>query len=86
MPGFVDLQVNGWGTSLCGMPAARTGDAGDRVIRHGVTTWCPTLTTGPEDAYPAALERIEQATGSTTAGAHLEARSSPAGRASTTRR
>ncbi len=78
--GFVDLQVNGvesvdfWTAS---------GDdwvgAGARMIRSGVTSYLPTLPTGPMGAYDAALDRIAMAQQAASAahlphieGVHLE--------------
>jgi len=77
VPGFVDLQVNGWSDVAVWEAEGDEWDVlGAALLEHGITTWCPTLTTGHADEYPAALDRIERAMGSaagpTIAGAHLE--------------
>jgi N-acetylglucosamine-6-phosphate deacetylase len=78
VPGFVDLQVNGCGD----VDVTRAdGDDWDRLdhqlLRHGVTTWVPTLVSAPLDAYPAHFARIGAAAARsgarpTIAGLHLE--------------
>jgi len=83
VPGFVDLQVNGIGD----VDVASADDRGwatldAALLRHGTTTWCPTLVSAPLDRYSAPLARIAEAAARRTidrsdrhpriAGAHLE--------------
>jgi N-acetylglucosamine-6-phosphate deacetylase len=65
-PGFCDLQVNG----IAGVDAADGAEAmaaiADRLPRHGVTAFCPTVITGPLHLLvqaPAAARRAAQAGG-----------------------
>lgn len=77
-PGFVDLQVNG----MDDVDVARAdGSDWDRLddllAATGVTSWLPTLISGPLDAYADPLARIAEAAARTGArprvlGAHLE--------------
>lgn len=74
-PGLVDIQVNGGaGVETVGGGAAL--DAIDaRQLRHGVTSYLPTIiTTDPETARRAVSELAERAAdaGSPVAGIHLE--------------
>ena len=74
-PGFVDLQVNGYGgVDFAGADAAAYQLAGDALLEGGVTAYQPTLITAPEDALVAALREVptgEQA-GPRILGIHLE--------------
>lgn len=69
-PGFVDLQVNGIGdvdfshTDVAGIERAT-----QRLLSHGVTTFCPTLISGPLDEMASALGALAAAD---VAGVHLE--------------
>ncbi|HZU72568.1 MAG TPA: amidohydrolase family protein [Acidimicrobiales bacterium] len=76
--GFVDLQVNGHDDIDV---ATAEGADWDRIdgllLAQGVTTWCPTVVTGPLAGYPAVLDRVEAAgrrpgPRPSIAGAHLE--------------
>jgi N-acetylglucosamine-6-phosphate deacetylase len=79
VPGFVDLQVNGVGEVNV---ATAAGDVWDRIdaalLRQGVTTWCPTITSAPLDELEASVARVAEAGRRVTggrpaiAGAHLE--------------
>jgi N-acetylglucosamine-6-phosphate deacetylase len=79
-PGFVDLQVNGIGaTDVAGATGADWAALDQALLAQGVTTWCPTILTGPLDALEASLARIaaaarRRADGARPeiAGAHLE--------------
>jgi N-acetylglucosamine-6-phosphate deacetylase len=69
-PGFVDLQVNGIGdVDFSHTDADGIQLATQRLLSHGVTTFCPTLISGPFDEMAAAL-RVLAAAGVT--GVHLE--------------
>lgn len=77
VPGFVDLQVNGIGDHDVGSADADWGALDDALLRQGVTSWCPTLTSRPLEAYSAALDRLAEAAARTgsrprIAGVHLE--------------
>ena len=50
-PGFVDLQVNGYGgVDFAAADAAGYATAGEALLEGGVTAYQPTLITAPEDA------------------------------------
>lgn len=77
VPGFVDLQVNGIGNHDVGSADTDWDAIDDALLRQGVTTWCPTLTSRDLDEYPGALDRISEAaersgTRPHLAGTHLE--------------
>ncbi len=56
LPGFIDVQVNGaFGIDLQARPD-RIGELGARLPEVGVTSWCPTLVTGPPSRIDAGLE------------------------------
>jgi N-acetylglucosamine-6-phosphate deacetylase len=75
VPGFVDLQVNGFGgvdfLSADGDGYRRAGEA---LARTGVTAFQPTFITSPEDELEAALREVPPADDGTprVLGAHLE--------------
>lgn len=59
VPGFCDLQVNGIG--VVDVSVAEDGDwtiLGEALLSQGVTTWCPTLVTAPEQETQSACERV----------------------------
>jgi len=76
IPGFVDLQVNGFaGVDFLGADAAGYREAGSALAATGVTAWQPTFITSPLEAYWPALEtvaRIEDTGGPRVLGVHLE--------------
>jgi len=74
VPGFVDLQVNGFGgvdfLSADGDGYRRAGEA---LARTGVTAFQPTFITSPEDELEAALREVPPEDGTPRVlGAHLE--------------
>ena len=78
-PGFVDLQVNGLDDVDVSRADGSDWDRLDRLLLgSGVTTWCPTIVTGPLDSYAGPLQRVAAAAARsgggrpTIAGAHLE--------------
>jgi len=73
-PGFVDLQVNGFGgVDFLDADAAGYGRAGEALLASGVTAYLPTLITAPEESLVAALGEIAAAaTGPRILGAHVE--------------
>jgi len=74
VPGFVDLQVNGFaGVDFAPADAAGYQRAGDALLETGVTSYLPTLITAPEEDLVAALREVPVATeGARILGAHLE--------------
>src|SRR5256885_10980749 len=74
-PGFVDLQVNGFGgVDLLEADADGYRRAGEALLETGVTSFLPTLITAPEDELTAALAEVPVASngGPKIVGAHLE--------------
>lgn len=74
VPGFVDLQVNGYGG--VDFLAASRGDyarAGEALLRAGVTAYQPTFITSPESAILESLRALpDGGPGPRVLGAHLE--------------
>jgi len=73
-PGFVDLQVNGFGgVDFLDADADGYARAGESLLETGVTAYLPTLITAPEDRLVAALsEIVEGGRGPRILGAHVE--------------
>lgn len=73
-PGFVDLQVNGFGgVDFAGADAAGYERAGEALLESGVTAYLPTMITAPEAALIAALGEIPSTSrGPRILGAHVE--------------
>jgi N-acetylglucosamine-6-phosphate deacetylase len=73
-PGFVDLQVNGFGgVDFLDTDAAGYERAGEALLETGVTAYLPTLITAPEERLVAALGAIaEGGRGPRILGAHVE--------------
>jgi N-acetylglucosamine-6-phosphate deacetylase len=74
VPGFVDLQVNGFGgVDFSSADAAGYRRAGEALLETGVTAFQPTFITAPEDDLVAALRAIPaDGVGPRVLGAHLE--------------
>ncbi len=74
MPGFVDLQVNGFaGVDFLEADAAGYETAGEALLETGVTSFLPTFITAPEEALLAALAEVPLSpTGPRILGVHLE--------------
>jgi N-acetylglucosamine-6-phosphate deacetylase len=75
IPGFVDLQVNGFGgVDFAAADAAGYKTAGDALLDTGVTAYQPTLITAPEDDLVAALHEVPRGVpaGPQILGVHLE--------------
>lgn len=75
VPGFVDLQVNGFaGIDFAAADAAGYKTAGDALLDTGVTAYQPTLITAPEQDVIAALREVPPAgpAGPRMLGVHLE--------------
>jgi N-acetylglucosamine-6-phosphate deacetylase len=73
-PGFVDLQVNGFGgVDFLRAGAGEYARAGEALLETGVTSYLPTLTTAPEAHIVGALGEIPSSpSGPRILGAHLE--------------
>jgi N-acetylglucosamine-6-phosphate deacetylase len=74
-PGFVDLQVNGFGgVDFFSADADAYRRAGEALLRTGVTAYQPTFITSPEDEVEAALRELPPLDGHAprVLGAHLE--------------
>ena len=73
-PGFVDLQVNGFGgVDFLDADTAAYARAGEALLESGVTAYLPTLITAPEERLIAALGEIhEGGRGPRILGAHVE--------------
>jgi len=75
-PGFVDLQVNGFGgVDFLDADADGYRRACDALLETGVTSFMPTLITAPEETLVAALAEIPvngDGAGARVLGAHLE--------------
>ena len=73
VPGFVDLQVNGFaGVDFLGAAAADYGVAGEALLATGVTAYQPTFVTAAEDALAHALREMPVSPLPHLLGAHLE--------------
>ena len=79
VPGFVDLQVNGYaGVDLLSSPADQWEVAARALARDGVTSYVANLITAPHEATTAALRVAAQVAGASgpsaarLVGAHLE--------------
>ena len=74
-PGFVDLQVNGYGgVDFASADAAGYRTAGEALLEGGVTAYQPTLITAPEEDLIAALQEVPalEPAGPRILGVHLE--------------
>jgi N-acetylglucosamine-6-phosphate deacetylase len=73
-PGFVDLQVNGFGgVDFLDADSEGYARAGEALLETGVTAYLPTLITAPEERLVAALAEIpERGRGPRILGAHVE--------------
>jgi N-acetylglucosamine-6-phosphate deacetylase len=59
VPGFIDLQVNGFGgVDFLDADAAGYRRAGDALLETGVTAYLPTLITSPEEQVLAAMREV----------------------------
>jgi N-acetylglucosamine-6-phosphate deacetylase len=74
VPGFVDLQVNGFcGVDFFDTDAEGYRRAGDALLETGVTAYLPTFVTAPEEQLLAALREVPaSADGPRILGVHLE--------------
>jgi N-acetylglucosamine-6-phosphate deacetylase len=84
-PGFIDLQVNGFGgVDFLGSDAAGYRRAGAALLETGVTAYLPTFITTPEDQLLAAIDEVPASTtGPRILGIHLEGPFLAAGRLGT---
>jgi N-acetylglucosamine-6-phosphate deacetylase len=74
VPGFVDLQVNGFaGVDFLEADADGYRRAGEALLETGVTSYLPTFITAPEDELIAAVRSLPSAAdGPRILGVHLE--------------
>jgi N-acetylglucosamine-6-phosphate deacetylase len=74
VPGFVDLQVNGFaGVDFLEADADGYRRAGEALLETGVTSYLPTFITAPEDELIAAVRSLpDAADGPRILGVHLE--------------
>jgi len=74
VPGFVDLQVNGFaGVDLMRADADGYRRAGEALLESGVTSYLPTFISAPEEDLLAALGNVPaEARGARILGVHLE--------------
>jgi N-acetylglucosamine-6-phosphate deacetylase len=74
VPGFVDLQVNGFaGVDLVDADADGYRRAGEALLETGVTSYLPTFITAPEERLLAALREVPSGSdGPRILGVHLE--------------
>ena len=75
VPGFVDLQVNGFGgVDFLDADAGGYRRAGDALLETGVTAYLPTLITSPEEQVLAAMREVpvDDAARPRILGMHLE--------------
>src|SRR3954467_7556050 len=75
VPGFVDLQVNGFGgVDFLDADAAAYRRAGEALLETGVTAYLPTLITSPEEQVLAAMQEVPVDDGARPRilGMHLE--------------
>jgi N-acetylglucosamine-6-phosphate deacetylase len=74
VPGFVDLQVNGFGgVDFLDADADGYRRAGEALLETGVTAYLPTLITSPEEQLLAAMREIPAGIGRPRVlGVHLE--------------
>ena len=72
-PGFVDLQVNGFGgVDFLDSDAAGYRRAGEALLETGVTAYLPTFITSPEDQLLAAVDEVPLGAAPRILGIHLE--------------
>jgi N-acetylglucosamine-6-phosphate deacetylase len=74
VPGFVDLQVNGFaGVDFAAAGASEYRRAGAALLETGVTSFQPTLISAPEEALVASLAEVpDERVGARILGVHLE--------------
>ena len=84
-PGFVDLQVNGFGgVDFLDSDAAGYRRAGEALLETGVTAYLPTFITTPEEQLLAAIDEVPMnGEGPRILGIHLEGPFLAAGRLGT---
>lgn len=64
LPGLIDVQVNGYAghdVNGDGVSAESVAEITDKLARHGVTTWVPTVVTASEEAIVASLRAVSAA-------------------------
>lgn len=72
-PGFIDLQVNGgFGADFSNADPSGLRQASQKLARHGVTSFLPTLITASIDEMRAAMSAVNDTNLSSILGVHLE--------------
>lgn len=72
-PGFIELQINGIGDCDFTVDPASIAHAGRLLARHGVTSFLPTIVSGPRGTVEAALGACASSTdGAVPIGVHAE--------------
>ncbi|XP_045763349.1 N-acetylglucosamine-6-phosphate deacetylase [Maniola jurtina] len=79
-PGFIDIQINGgWGIDFsydCENVEEGVKKVAQKLLAHGVTSFCPTMVTSDKEKYAKILPKIKKAqggsNGATVLGVHLE--------------
>ena len=75
VPGFIDLQINGFGSFNCSsIDVAQWSQVDDYLLSSGVTSWCPTIVSAPLRKLDASIAMI---------GTQIDARNSADGIATT---
>ena len=60
-PGFIDLQVNGFDLFNVSLAdAGQWSQVDDRLLKTGVTSWCPTLVSAPLETLSVSLAQITE--------------------------
>ncbi|HEX6463352.1 MAG TPA: hypothetical protein VFZ98_02815, partial [Vicinamibacterales bacterium] len=75
LPGFFDLQVNGFGGidfNATDLTEDRACEALEKVRATGVTRCLPTLITSPFDSFAASARVLSRLTCASSAGLHME--------------
>lgn len=83
VPGFIDLQVNGFGQfNVASADAAQWAQVDQHLLSTGVTSWCPTLVSAPLEKIDSAMaviksqiqirEALSSVARTSILGAHLE--------------
>lgn len=79
-PGFIDIQINGgFGVDFSydvNTVAEGVNKVAKGILQHGVTSFCPTLVTSPNETYHQVLPKIQKRVGgkhgATVLGVHVE--------------
>ena len=70
-PGYIDLQINGGYGEDFSTPGASFDLFSQKILRHGVTSFLPTIVSSPQQNYPRILTDVKPS-GANILGFHLE--------------